>query len=92
MTFLTILKTALELAAVVLLIVGFINEKKVIAFEEKLARAIRIHIRNYRLRKQREAQRAYAARVQSRAPEDVYEEVQAPVLTVVSKKGSHRVA
>ncbi len=92
MTFLEILKTFLELAAVVLLIVGFINEKKVIAFEAKLARAIRIHIRNYRLRKQREAQAEYAAKVQKRAPEDVYEEAEAPVLTVVSKKGSHRVA
>lgn len=91
MTFFEIVKTFLELAAVILLIVGFINEKKVIAFEVKLARAIRIHIRNHRLRKQREAQRAYAARVQARAPEDV-EEAEAPVLTVVSKKGSHRVA
>lgn len=53
MTFLEIIKTFLELAAVVLLIVGFINEKKVIAFEVKLARAIRIHLRNRRLRKQR---------------------------------------
>ncbi len=92
MTFLAIVKTFLELAAVVLLIVGFINEKKVIAFEVKLARAIRIHIRNYRLRKQKEAQKAYAARVQRRAPEDVYEEAEAPVLTVVGKNGSHRVA
>ena len=91
MTFLEIVKTFLELAAVVLLIVGFINEKKVIAFEVKLARAIRIHIRNRRLRKQREAQRAYAARVQTRAPEDVAE-AEAPVLTVVGKKSSHRVA
>ena len=92
MTFLEIVKTFLELAAVVLLIVGFINEKKVIAFEVKLARAIRIHIRNHRLRKQREAQRAYASRVQTRAPEEVYEESAAPVLTVVGKKSSHRVA
>ena len=90
MTFLEIIKTFFELAAVVLLIVGFINEKKVVAFEVKLARAIRIHLRNRRLRKQREAQRAYAANVQSRAPEDVYEE--APVLTVVGKSSSHRVA
>ena len=58
MTFFEIIKTFFELAAVVLLIVGFINEKKVVAFEVKLARAIRIHLRNYRVRKQREAQRA----------------------------------
>ena len=90
MTFLEIVKTFLELAAVVLLIVGFINEKKVIAFEVKLARAIRIHIRNRRLRKQREAAAALS-RVQSRAPEDVYDEE--PVLTVVAGgKSSHRVA
>lgn len=92
MTFLEIIKTFFEFAAVVLLIVGFINEKKIVAFEVKLARAIRIHLRNYRLRKQREAQRAYTASVQSRAPEDaeVYEEK--PVLTVISKNSSHRVA
>ena len=92
MTFLEIIKTFFEFAAVVLLIVGFINEKKIVAFEIKLARAIRIHLRNHRLRKQREAQRAYAASVQSRAPEDteVYEEK--PVLTVISKNSSHRVA
>lgn len=92
MTFLEILKTFFEFAAVVLLIVGFINEKKVVAFEVKLARAIRIHIRNYRLRKQREAQRAYAASVQSRAPEDVEIYEEKPVLTVISNNSSHRVA
>ncbi len=91
MTFLEIIKTFFELAAVILLIVGFINEKKIVAFEVKLARAIRIHARNYRLRKQREKQRAYATTVQKRAPEDIYE-AEAPVLTVVSKKSSHRVA
>ncbi len=91
MTALEIIKTFFEFAAVVLLIVGFINEKKIVAFEVKLAKAIRIHLRNRRLRKQREAQRAYAARVQTRAPEDVYE--QEPVLTVVSGgKSSHQVA
>ena len=94
MTFLEILKVFLEFAAVVLLIVGFFNEKKVVAFEVKLARAIRIHIRNRRLRKQREAQRAYAARVQARATEDIYDDAVAekPVLTVISKNSSHRVA
>ncbi|MBE6771736.1 MAG: hypothetical protein E7547_06305 [Ruminococcaceae bacterium] len=90
MTFFEIVKIFFEFAAVVLLIVGFINEKKVVAFEVKLARAIRIHLRNYRARKQREAQREYAAKVQKRAPEDVYEET--PVLTVVGGKSSHRVA
>ena len=81
MAFAEIIKTFFELAAVVLLIIGFINEKKVVAFEVKLARAIRIHLRNRRLRKQREAARQYSARVQMRAPEDAcFEE---PVLRVV---------
>ncbi len=88
MNFAEVIRTVLEFAAVVLLIVGFINEKKIVAFEVKLARAIKIHRRNRRLRKQREA-RAMRARVQSRAPEDVYEE--APVFTVV-RGGSHQVA
>ena len=47
-----VIRTFFEFAAVVLLIVGFINEKKIIAFEVKLARAIRIHLRNRRRRKQ----------------------------------------
>lgn len=46
MSFAEILKTIAEFAAVVLLIYGFINEKKIIAFEIKLARAIRIHWQN----------------------------------------------
>ena len=53
MSFVEVIKTALEFAAVILLIWGYINEKKIIAFEVKLARAIRIHLRNRRLRKQR---------------------------------------
>ena len=36
-----ILRTLLEFAAVVLLIVGFINEKKVIAFENRIFAAIK---------------------------------------------------
>ena len=91
MAFAEIIKTFLELAAVVLLIIGFVNEKKVIAFEIKLARAIRIHLRNRRIRKQREAATAYSARVQQRAPETEYFEE--PVLTVVQdSKASYFVA
>ena len=81
MAFAEIIKTFLELAAVILLIIGFVNEKKVVDFEVKLARAIRIHLRNRRIRKQREAARQYGARVQMRALEEVYFEE--PVLTVV---------
>ncbi|MBQ2846936.1 MAG: hypothetical protein IJE74_01585 [Clostridia bacterium] len=91
MAFAEIIKTFFELAAVILLIIGFVNEKKVVAFEVKLARAIRIHLRNRRIRKQREAARAYRAKVQMRAPEEVYFEE--PVLTVVSdNKSSYYVA
>lgn len=90
MSFAEIIRTVLEFSAAILLIIGFIKEKKVVAFEVKLARAIRIHLRNRRLRKQREAAAALS-RVQSRAPEDVYDEE--PVLTVVAGgKSSHRVA
>ena len=81
MAFAEIIKSFIELAVVVLLIVGFINEKKIIAFEVKLARAIRIHLRNRRLAKQRAEAREYQAKVQQRAPEDAY--VEEPVLTVV---------
>lgn len=87
MAFAEIVKTVFEFAAVVLLIVGFINEKKVVAFEVKLARAIKIHLRNRRLRKQREA----AARIQSRDAGALY--VEEPVFTVVhGSKSSHQVA
>ena len=40
MTFAEVIRTVLEFAAVVLLIIGFFNEKKVVAFEVKLSRAI----------------------------------------------------
>lgn len=87
MAFAEVIKTFFELAAVVLLIIGFINEKKVVAFEVKLARAIRIHLRNRRIRKQREVARQYSAKVQLRAPEEdlCFEE---PVLTVVEDSKS----
>lgn len=38
-------RTLFEFAAVVALIVGFINEKKVVAFERRLAAAIRAYVR-----------------------------------------------
>ncbi len=92
MGFAEIIKTFFEFAAVVLLIIGFINEKKVVAFEVKLARAIKIHLRNRRVRKQREAAKEYRARVQRRAPEEIYVEEQ-PVFTVVQgNKSSYHVA
>lgn len=90
MTFAEIIKTFFEFAAVVLLIIGFVNEKKIVAFEVKLARAIKIHLRNRRIRKQKEAAKAYRLKVQERAPEEIcFEE---PVLTVVSNESSYFVA
>ncbi|MBQ8015490.1 MAG: hypothetical protein IJ264_04810 [Clostridia bacterium] len=91
MAFAEIIKTIFEFAAVILLIVGFINEKKVVAFEVKLARAIKIHLRNRKARKAKEAAAVYAKHVQSRDAGALY--VEEPVLTVVSKtKSSHQVA
>ncbi len=92
MAFAEIIKTIFEFAAVILLIVGFINEKKVVAFEVKLARAVKIHLRNRKARKAREAVAAYSRKnVQSRDAGALY--VEEPVLTVVSKaKSSHQVA
>ncbi len=83
MAFSDIILSFFEMAAIVLLIVGFINEKKIAAFEAKLARAIRIHIRNYRRRKQRELAMAQT-KVQTRAPADVYEET--PVISIIDGK------
>ncbi len=77
MAFTDIIRTVFEFAAVALLIYGFINEKKVIAFEVKLARAIRIHLRNRRIRKQRELAASMAQPcVQSRAPADIPEQAE----------------
>lgn len=83
MAFSDIILSFFEFAAVILLIVGFFNEKKIAAFEAKLARAIRIHIRNYRRRKQRELAMVHA-NAQKRAPADVYEE--APVISILEAK------
>lgn len=44
-------RTTIEILAVLLLIWGFLNEEKFIAFEDKFARAVGIHIRNRRRRK-----------------------------------------
>lgn len=87
MAFSNILLSFFEMAAIILLIVGFINEKKIAAFEAKLARAIRIHIRNYRRRKQRELAMAQA-QVQKRAPADTYEK--ANVFSIADGKQVNR--
>ena len=44
-------RTFLEAAAVILLIVGFVNEKRVVDFEKALAKAIREHLKARKNRK-----------------------------------------
>lgn len=71
--------TIVEIAVAVLLIWGFINERKIVAFEDKLARAIAIHIRNHRRRKLAE-QRRQMQQHQSRMPADpVFVPIDQPV-------------
>lgn len=90
MTLGTAMLSFFELTAVILLIVGFIYEKKVIAFEVKLARAIRIHIRNRKVRKHNEMV-LERRRAQSRAA--VASSQPVVCMTSVSKKsGAHQVA
>ncbi len=57
-----------EITAVLLLIWGFINEKKFIAFENKLARAIAINILNHQHRKIAEQKRAEAEKQNHEQP------------------------
>lgn len=70
MTLAMTIRSIIELAAVILLIIGFINEKKLVAFEVQLSKAIRIHLRNRRIRKQREFARECSL-AQRRAPADL---------------------
>ena len=64
-------QTTIEIAVALLLIWGFINERKFIAFEDKLARAIAINIRNHRRRKLME-QRSAMPPVQQRMPAEAF--------------------
>jgi len=64
-------RSTIEIAVALLLIWGFINEKKFIAFEDKLARAIAISIRNHRRRKLME-QRSAMPPVQQRMPAETF--------------------
>lgn len=90
MTAALIIRSIFEFAAIVLVIAGFINEKKLIDFETRLFRAIRIHIKNHRKRKAYEA-KATTRKIQSRAP--AAEPEQTVCVTVVTgKKAIHRVA
>ena len=90
MTLAMIIRSTFEFVAVVLAIAGFVKREELLDFENKLFRAIGIHWRNYRRRKQREKMRA-AREIQSRAPADLPEEEIA--VTVVSAPVTiHRVA
>ncbi len=92
MTLGTAILSFFELAAVILLIVGFIYEKKVIAFEVKLARAIRIHIKNRKVRKHNEMV-LERRRAQSRAAVSSAASQPVVCMAAVSKKsGKHQVA
>jgi len=51
MTAIFAVQTTIEFIAVLLLIWGFMNEKKFVAFENKLAHAVGVNIRNHRRRK-----------------------------------------
>lgn len=52
--------TVIEIAVVILLILGFVNEKKVIEFEDRLAfalaKAIRTYLRQRKIKKRAKAQ------------------------------------
>lgn len=85
-----VLTTALEIVAVVLLILGAIYQKKLVAFEDKLFRAIKIHAKNYRKRKAYELS-VKQREAQSRAPADL-PETAAVVGVYRAKKKSGRVA
>ncbi len=90
-----LIKTAAELAAIMLLIIGFINENKLIRFERKVARVAVAYIRGRRRKKALLAQKAaekqrheaeYVAHRKSEPlPEKVYEQSR-------SRHSSRRVA
>lgn len=52
------IKTVLELAAILLVVVGIMNEKKLIIFEENVTRIIKRKVRMYKRRKALEKKRA----------------------------------
>ena len=90
-----IIPTILEVSAVVLLVLGFIFEKKLIAFEDRAARAIARAIRKRRARNL-EAHTGRPAVMQERAVTQVAYESMAQEQEEKPRKkkasGSHRVA
>lgn len=91
-----IIRTAFEFAAAVAVVLCFIFEKRLIKFENNVAKLIKAIIRTYKANKQQNAEFAYAsANVQSRAPadaEDDYEEEYVAFTVINGGKSSERVA
>ena len=90
-----IIRTAIEFAAAVAVVLCFVFEKKLIRFETNIAKFFKAVIRTYRATKQQNVRYAYAsANVQSRAPEDSAEDFEdVPAFTVIKGgKSSERVA
>lgn len=52
------IKTVLEIAAILLVVLGIMNEKKLVIFEENVTRIIKRKIRAYKRRKAIEKRRA----------------------------------
>lgn len=90
-----IIRTAIEFAAAVAVVLCFVFEKKLIKFETNIARFFKAVARTYRANKQQKLRYAYAsANVQSRAPSDLEEDFEEVVaFTVINGgKSSERVA
>jgi len=92
-----ILLTILEITAVVLLVLGLIFEKRLIAFEDRAAREIVRSIRKRRARKLETQRTDHPAVIQKRAVTQVaYESMAAEQQQAEKprkkKAGSHRVA
>lgn len=90
-----IIRTAFEFAAAVAVVLCFVFEKRLIKFENNVAKLVKAIIRTYKVNKQQNAAFAYAsANVQSRAPADIedYEEEYTSFTVISGGKSSERVA
>lgn len=91
-----IIRTAFEFAAAVAVVLCFVFEKRLIKFENNVARLIKAIVRNYKANKQQKAAFAYSsANVQSRAPadaEDDFKDDYSAFTVIKGGKSSERVA
>lgn len=90
-----IIRTTFEFAAAVAVVLCFVFEKRLIRFENNIAKLFKAIIRNYKASKQQNAAFAYAsANVQPRAPIDIedYEEDYSSFTVISGGKSSERVA